>query len=103
MVAKKPEIRYKDLSSADALPEIQYDILCTAARYLKKGGIMVYSTCTILPEENELNIERFLSEHKDFGTLPFTVGDISADNGMLTLLPHIHDTDGFFICKLTRR
>jgi 16S rRNA (cytosine967-C5)-methyltransferase len=103
VVAKKPEIRYKDIKSAAALPDIQYDILCNAARYLKKGGIMVYSTCTILPEENEENIERFLSSHKDFETVPFKIGELSAEQGMITLLPHIHCTDGFFICKLIKR
>ena len=64
---------------------------------------MVYSTCTILPEENEKNIERFLESHKDFEAVPFKVGELVAESGMITLFPHIHDTDGFFICKLTRR
>lgn len=103
VVAKKPEIRYKDIKSAAALPDIQYDILCNAARYLKKDGVMVYSTCTILPEENEENIERFLASHGDFEAVPFKIGELSADSGMITLLPHVNGTDGFFICKLTRR
>ena len=103
VVAKKPEIRYKDIKSAAALPDIQYDILCNAARYLKKGGVMVYSTCTILPEENEKNIEKFLASHEDFEAVPFKVGELCAESGMITLFPHVHGTDGFFICKLTRR
>lgn len=103
VIAKKPEIRYKDINSAAALPDIQYDILCAAARYLKKGGIMVYSTCTILPEENEENIKRFLKDHPDFEALPISVGALTEESGMITLLPHVHGTDGFFICKLTRR
>ena len=103
VVAKKPEIRYKDIKSAAALPDIQYDILCNAARYLKKGGVMVYSTCTILPEENEKNIARFLASHEEFEAAPFKVGELSAECGMITLFPHVHGTDGFFICKLTRR
>lgn len=103
VVAKKPEIRYKDINSAAALPDIQYDILCNAARYLKKGGVMVYSTCTILPEENEENIKRFLSSHPEFSACPFNVGGLSAESGMITLFPHIHGTDGFFICKLIKQ
>ena len=103
VIAKKPEIRYKDINASSALPEIQYGIICNAARYLKKGGIMVYSTCTIFPEENENIIARFLCEHPDFEALPLKVGSLSAENGMITLLPHLHGTDGFFICKLTRR
>lgn len=103
VVAKKPEIRYKDISATAALPDIQYGILCNAARYLKKNGVLVYSTCTVLPEENELCVKRFLDSHKDFTTMPINVGSLSAEDGMITLLPHVHGTDGFFICKLTRR
>ena len=103
VIAKKPEIRYKDINSAAALPEIQYGILCCAARYLKKGGTIVYSTCTVLPEENEKIIERFLSEHPDFETVPLNIGRISEESGRITLFPHVHGTDGFFICKLTKR
>ena len=103
VVAKKPEIRYKDINSAAALPDIQYGILCNAARYLKKGGVMVYSTCTVLPEENEENVKRFLSSHPEFSPVPFNVGGLTAENGMITLLPHIHGTDGFFICKLIKQ
>ena len=103
VIAKKPEIRYKDINASSALPEIQYGIICNAARYLKKGGVMVYSTCTIFPEENEKIIARFLSEYPDFEALPLNVGGLSEDSGMITLLPHVHGTDGFFICKLTRK
>ena len=103
VVAKKPEIRYKDISAAAALPDIQYDILCNAARYLKKGGVLVYSTCTILPEENELCVRRFLDTHSEFSTMPIIVEDLHSESGMITLLPHVHSTDGFFICKLTKR
>ncbi len=103
VVAKKPEIRYKDISATAALPNIQYDILCNAARYLKKKGVLVYSTCTILPEENELCVKRFLESHGEFTTMPINVGSLSAECGMITLFPHVHGTDGFFICKLTRR
>ena len=102
VISKKPEIRYKNIADTSALPGIQYDILCTASKYLKSGGFLVYSTCTVLPEENEDNIRRFLLEHKDFKAVPFSVGELSAPEGMLTLMPHIHGTDGFFICKLTK-
>ncbi len=103
VVAKKPEIRYKDLSSCETLPKIQYDILSNACRYLKRGGILVYSTCTVFSEENEDNVKRFLSEHPDFVLTPFETGSISAGSGMLTLLPCDHGTDGFFIAKLKRK
>lgn len=102
VVAKKPDIRYKDISAAENLPRIQYDILETASRYLRVGGVMVYSTCTILPEENEENVKKFLAEHEDFELAPFSSGALDVPEGMITLLPHVHDTDGFFIAKLVK-
>ena len=103
VLAKKPELRYKDPTESESLPKIQLDILENACRYLKSGGTLIYSTCTIFPEENEKNIESFLSRHPDFYLEPWSVGDISAKSGMITLLPHIHKTDGFFIAKLKRK
>lgn len=103
VVAKKPDIRYKDITAAENLPKIQYDILSTASRYLKTGGTLIYSTCTILPEENEKNVEKFLSEHPEFSLVPFSSGELSVEGGMITLLPHVHGTDGFFIAKLTKK
>lgn len=104
VLGKKPELRYKDPKESEALPKIQYDILCNASRYLKKGGTLVYSTCTIFPEENEKNVEAFLASHPDFSLCPFTVGNIHADNGMITFLPtKDYPIDGFFVAKLTRR
>lgn len=103
VVAKKPEIRYKDLAECTALPSIQYDIIDTACRYVKKGGTLVYSTCTIFPEENEENVKRFLASHPEFSLVPFRVGKVDAPTGMRTLLPNEFGTDGFFIAKLTRK
>lgn len=102
VMAKKPEIRYKDPKESAALPGIQYDILCNSARYLKKGGILVYSTCTLFPEENEENVKKFLALHKDFEACDFSIDSISSSGGMLTLNPYDHGTDGFFIAKLKR-
>ena len=103
VLGKKPELRYKDPAVSAALPDIQRDILETASRYVKNGGTLVYSTCTIFAEENEDNVKRFLAAHPEFSLVPFAVGDIHAKSGMLTLLPHVHDTDGFFIAKLQRK
>ena len=103
VVAKKPEIRYKDLDELAALPDIQFAILENGARYVKQGGILVYSTCTLLPEENGDNAARFLAAHPEFEAVDFRVGTISSQNGMLTLTPDTHNTDGFFVAKFKRK
>lgn len=102
VLAKKPEIRYKDLADCAPLPDIQLAILENASRYVKSGGVLVYSTCTLLPEENEDNVARFLSRHPDFKPCDFTVGDLTSSRGMLTLTPDEHGTDGFFMAKFTK-
>ena len=102
VISKKPEIRYKDAKESEALPKIQYDILENVSNYLKVGGTLVYSTCTILPDENENNVNKFLENHKNFALVPFNVGDLEVDGGMITLLPHTHHTDGFFVAKLEK-
>lgn len=102
VLAKKPELRYKDPAASVALPKIQLDILETACRYVKQGGVLVYSTCTILPEENEENVKRFLNAHPEFSLTPFSVGSFDCPKGMITLLPNLHATDGFFIARLVR-
>lgn len=103
VLAKKSDIRHKDNQSLQNLPKLQYEILSASVNYLKDDGILVYSTCTLNPEENENVVERFLAEHKEFCAVDFAVGNISSKDGMLTLLPHIHCTDGFFIAKLRKR
>ncbi|MBQ8974811.1 MAG: 16S rRNA (cytosine(967)-C(5))-methyltransferase RsmB [Oscillospiraceae bacterium] len=104
VIRKKPEIRYKKPEEIAALPGIQLDILKNLSRYVKAGGVLIYSTCTVLPEENEGVIQAFLSQNGEFKMegfkLPEPVGAVSG--GMVTLWSHIHDTDGFFICKLRR-
>ncbi len=110
VIAKKPEIRHKDLSESARLPAIQAAILEASAAYLKSGGVLVYSTCTILPAENEQVVGAFLDVHPEFEPVDFTlpardasVTDIASAHGMMTLLPHTHRTDGFFIAKMRKR
>lgn len=103
ILRRKPEIRYKEPADIDKLPELQYFILCNASTYLKKGGLLVYSTCTLNPKENEDVCNRFLQEHPDFKSLPvfpdFPNRCDSSD--FLTLMPHRHQSDGFFIALFT--
>lgn len=110
VMAKKPEIRYRSLADAAALPALQYRILCASAEAVRPGGVLVYSTCTILPEENEQNAERFLAERSDFAPLPFDFpssdgsGTLRAPNGRLTLLPTDgYQGDGFFISRFIKK
>lgn len=89
--AKKPELRYKDPAKSAALPDIQLAILESACRYVKVGGRLVYSTCTLLPRENGGNVERFLKSHSEFRLLRER-----------TLRPDVDGTDGFYFAVLER-
>ena len=104
VIRKKPDIRYKELNGLERLPQIQIDILENVCRYVKPGGVLVYSTCTILHRENEDVVKRFLQTHLDFSMEAFDLPEAIGGrcSGMITLLPSIHETDGFFICKLRR-
>ena len=87
------------------LPQLQLQILEVQARYVKPGGVLLYSTCTVLKRENEAVVEAFLRSHPEFVKEPLQLPEIfSADtSGMLTLLPGEYETDGFFICRLRRK
>ena len=103
IIRKKPDVRYKKPDDLFALPVIQRAILDNAARYVRPGGTLVYSTCTILPEENEGVSDSFLAEHPDFCRTPFSLsGPVGETEGQVTLWPHRHGTDGFYICRMTR-
>lgn len=103
VIRKKPDIRYKYPAERKALPEIQSAILENLSAAVKTGGLLLYSTCTVFREENEDVVNRFLSAHPEFTAEGFRLPNgVEAENGMLTLWPHIHGTDGFFVCKLRR-
>ena len=91
IIRKKPDIRYRAMEDIAAISAVQHDILCTAARYVKNRGFLLYSTCTIIREENEDVVRAFLSEHPAFQLCE-----------QRTLLPHRDGTDGFFIAKLRK-
>lgn len=104
IIRKKPDIRYKDPKELSALPAIQAAILENAAAYVRRGGTLVYSTCTVLPEENEGVTDAFLAAHSDFVREKFTLlPPIGACDGQVTLWPQKWDTDGFYICRMRRK
>ena len=102
VISKKSDLRYRSEEGARNLPELQYKILTTAAKYLKVGGEMIYSTCTLLDAENHGVVERFLSENEGFVPMDFEIGELKSESGELTLYPHKNGTDGFFITKLRK-
>ena len=104
IIRKKPDIRYKPLDAIERLPEVQRAILETVSRYVKPGGALLYSTCTVRKEENEAVVLPFLQAHPEFSLEPFPVPDgLDLPNeGYAALLPHKHAADGFFICKLRK-
>lgn len=104
VIRKKPEIRRKRPEEIARLPEIQLAILRASAEYVRDGGRLVYSTCTILRRENEEVAAAFLRERPDFELMPFTLpGPFGACGGMKTILQSDADTDGFFICVLRKK
>ena len=105
IIRKKPDIRYKDLKETGELPALQKKILTVQSRYVRPGGVLIYSTCTVLKRENEEVVASFLEENSDFYTEPLALPERFGEDttGMLTLIPGQHDTDGFFICRLRRK
>lgn len=108
IIRRKPEIRYKSLKDIEELPDIQIDILENVSNYLKAGGEMVYSTCTLNPRENREVVELFLKRNQGF-----EIVDISEDinleslgaeteNSMVTIMPDLKGYDGFFAVKLKK-
>lgn len=105
IIRKKPDIRYKNLKETQALPDLQGKILRNQSRYVRPGGVLMYSTCTVLKRENQEVVRSFLGEHPEFYPEPLNLpqGIAETETGMLTLIPGQYDTDGFFICRLRRK
>ena len=102
VMRKKPDIRTKKVEEAASMPAVQRRILDTLAAYVAPGGTLLYSTCTVLRQENEEIVSDFLSRHRDYRPADFSVGMRSSENGCYTFWPQIDGTDGFFAAKLIR-
>jgi 16S rRNA (cytosine967-C5)-methyltransferase len=104
IIKRKPDIKYKTYTDYD----IQYRILENAARYVKRGGYLVYSTCSIEKSENEDTVNRFLKEHAEFeeadisDKIPEYFADGAKRGGYITIYPS-DEADGFFICKMRKK
>ncbi len=97
ILRRKPEIKYKPIGSFASLPEYQYKILKNSTNYLKIGGELVYSTCTINPHENQNVVSRLLREDPRFAPVA-----IDGDSWYRNILPGEGASDGFFISKIRR-
>lgn len=101
IIRRKPDIKWtKGATDCSALAKTQYKMLRNAMRYVKKGGILVYSTCTVSRMENEQMAQTFLRENKNFVALPT---EYMGEKGYCQLLPNTFNTDGFFIARFMRR
>lgn len=109
VIADKPDIKYRVTDeNIESLLPLQREILENCARFVRPGGLLVYSTCTILPEENGRQIEAFLENHPEFepeddnSFLPEGLRD-RTHNGCTQLLAHRDNLEGFFIARMRRR
>lgn len=104
---RHPDARWRlKVSDLAVMASLQRAILRSAATIVRPGGLLVYSTCSLEPEENDEQIGRFLVEHPDFRLDPPPEGAVPAavlDDGLLRVVPHRHGTDGAFAARLRRR
>jgi 16S rRNA (cytosine967-C5)-methyltransferase len=106
---RNPDARWRVRPTDPArLADVQKALLARASRVLRPGGALVYSTCTVLPEENEGVVESFLCESPQFALAPASevpeeVREFIDASGFMRCWPHRHDTDGFFAARLERR
>jgi len=105
IIRKKPDIRYKDITKMKELPQLQRAILEVQAKYVKPGGLLMYSTCTLVHAENEGMVASFIHDHPEFvlEPLPLPAPLPKNETGMMALIPGEYDTDGFFISRLRRK
>jgi len=104
---RNPDARWRaEHAGFEALLPLQAGILDSAARLVKPGGRLVYATCSLLPEENEAQVEAFLAAHPDFHVVPLSAAAPqltgSAHRDYLSLTPARHETDGFFAAVMVR-
>ncbi|MBE9174562.1 16S rRNA (cytosine(967)-C(5))-methyltransferase [Synechocystis salina LEGE 06155] len=105
---RNPDLRWRQTpTTIQTLLPLQQALLTAIAPLVKSGGTLVYSTCTLNPAENEAQIQQFLQDHEDWRSENFTWISPSGDaqtitDGMLTILPHQHQQDGFFIANLKK-
>lgn len=108
VIGKKQDIKYRVTEdSLDEIVQLQKEILKNITGYVKPGGIMMYSTCTMNPAENEEMVQWICSEFdfKPESMLPYMPEKLQkeAEKGYIQMLPGVHETDGFFLARLRRK
>lgn len=100
----KPDIKFfrKETDIAE-LADLQKQILLNAAKYVKKGGALLYATCTLFDEENAAVVKHLLGAREDFGLEKFALPAAGETDGQIQLFPHIHKIEGYYIAKLKRK
>ena len=108
VVAQKPDVKLR-LKPEDipAIVDSQKRLLDTVCRYVKKGGTLVYSTCSVLPQENGAQVEAFLARHPEYEVVPMAaeLPEALAQHETATglqMFAHRDGTDGFFVCRMRR-
>ena len=106
IIRKKPEIKWsKNIKDINSIVDIQRKIMENASKYVKKGGVLVYSTCTLNKQENESNVDWFIESHPEFKIEPVFYGKLDnisySDKGYVTIFPNEY-MDGFFIAKIRK-
>lgn len=111
VIRRKPDLKWsKGPEDVGAIAELQYQLLESVSRLLKKGGLLIYSTCTIEPEENGDLVRRFIARNPEYKLDETFTHDLPSEllkesvqsQGMMQILPHQYGSDGFFIARLIR-
>jgi 16S rRNA (cytosine967-C5)-methyltransferase len=110
IVRRQPDIKWaRKEDEIGELCSLQYEMIKAAAAYLKPGGVMVYSTCTLEPEENEGVVNRFIDSNSEYSIepaewlIPVQLRDTIPGDGMVRLYPNMHAVDGFFMARIKRK
>lgn len=107
LLRRKPEIRYdKTLADVEKLAEIQFELLDAVSQNIADNGILVYSTCTILQQENDDVVKKFLKKHPEFETIPTQTSQklkIDREEDILHIYPNDYHTDGFFVATFQKK
>ena len=110
VLGRKTDLKYKaSPEGIQSLVELQRKILSCAKEYVRPGGVLIYSTCTVDPAENMDNVHWFLGQYPEFslddisGRLCPELRDSVTEKGCIQLLPGVHQSDGFFIARFVKR